>query len=90
MGNSIASAMAENQKALMKEMQAEQLSNMWDQMVRGQERMRRLQMSFMMAMTKERLNWLGGLYGAFTVGLTGYFIKNKKIPPMALAPLIVG
>jgi hypothetical protein len=52
--------------------------------------MRRLQMSFMMAMTKERLNWLGGLYGAFTVGLTGFYIKNKKIPPMAMAPLILG
>ena len=31
MGNSIAQAMAENQKAMMREMQEEQLEKMWNQ-----------------------------------------------------------
>eukprot|EP01080_Neovahlkampfia_damariscottae_P000351 gene351-6765_t len=90
MGNSIAQSMAENQKIVMREMQEEQLGKMWDQMVRGQERMRRLQMSMAIAMTKERLNWMGGVYGLFTCGLTIRVLKKQPVPPIVIVPMILG
>ena len=52
--------------------------------------MRRLQMSMMMAVTKERLNWMGGVYGLFTVGLTAQLLKKKPIPPIVIVPLVLG
>lgn len=58
MGNSIASAMVDKQKALQKEMQAEMLQNQ----LRGQERMKRMMIAQQMASTRERLWWMGGLF----------------------------
>ena len=57
--------------------------------IAGQERMMRAQISMKMAMMRELLYWIGGVYALGIAGLTIYSIKNRKFPKIAAAPLVL-
>lgn len=51
--------------------------------------MRRMQMSYTMAMTRERLYWMGGFYSFLAVAALGARRKLGAVPEAMKGPLVV-
>lgn len=85
-GQSISDAMAENQRKIMDE----QMKKQWEMQKRAQERMRRVQISFQMAVVQERFYWMATAYSGSLLGLTINFLKTKSFPKVAIPPLYIG
>jgi len=88
MGNYVTTPLIEKQKEVQKEMQKEMVEVQMKNMMLGQERMRRMMIAQQMALTRERLWWLGGIGGFATFGLAGYAARTRTFPTPAIVPLI--
>jgi len=90
MGNYIASSMAEKQKEVQKEMQKEMQEIQMVNMIRGQERMRRMMIVQQMAMTRERLWWIAAFGTVFTGAVFGYIrhVGWNNFPKPALLSVL--
>lgn len=86
-GSSIADRMVEKQKQTQLELQEVMMQKQWKNNLKGQERMRRTMIAQQMAMARERLWWFAGFVGTLCLGIGGYAIKHKRVPPAAIAPL---
>jgi len=80
--------MVEKQRELQKEVQKDMSAIQLNNMILGQERMRRMMIAQQMAIARERLIWIGAFGGFLTLGLTGYTVRTKSFPAPAMVPLI--
>jgi len=85
MGNSIANSMAEKQKEMQKEMIKVQQQNM----LKSQERMRRMQIAAAMAMARDQVMWMTGAGGIALTGLGAYTLRVKAFPKVAIVPITI-
>eukprot|EP01118_Nematostelium_gracile_P003193 TRINITY_DN13633_c0_g1_i1.p1 TRINITY_DN13633_c0_g1~~TRINITY_DN13633_c0_g1_i1.p1 ORF type:complete len:133 (+),score=33.66 TRINITY_DN13633_c0_g1_i1:24-422(+) len=85
--SSIADTMVEKQRALQKEMQKEMAEVQARNMRLNQEKMARMMVVQNMALTRERLNWMGGFGILATLAALGHSIKTKHASPLTV-PLV--
>lgn len=88
MGNSIAASIAEQQKKVQKEMQQEMGKMQLENMIKGQERQRKMMMAQQIAITRERLYWFVGFgtfatTGAIVGAMRGHSSSTAVIPLIA-------
>ncbi|KAL6057372.1 hypothetical protein QOT17_015519 [Balamuthia mandrillaris] len=83
LANSVAEKMGEKQREMQQEMAAKQLANM----LKGQEEMRKKMLAQQIAITRERLWWLGGVWAAFTtLGCVATLKKGFGATKVGLIP----
>ena len=77
-------------KDAQREMQAEMQEKQLHMMIKTQERMKRMQVAQMLAVSRERFYWLGSVYGLLLAGATAFAARNKHFPRALGVPIIVG
>ncbi|KAL9654825.1 hypothetical protein ABK040_008618 [Willaertia magna] len=79
-GSSVANTMVEKQKEAQAEMQEKMVKKQQENMIKGQERMKRMQIVTQVAIARERFWWFAGFDSLLTLGLVGATVKKKAHP----------
>jgi hypothetical protein len=88
MGNTIAKAITEQTRKIQEEMQEKMAKMQMENMIRGQERQRRMMIAQQIAVSRELFWWFAAFYSTACLGLITAAIKRKKIPPVVLIPFV--
>eukprot|EP01122_Echinamoeba_exundans_P005595 TRINITY_DN15747_c0_g1_i1.p1 TRINITY_DN15747_c0_g1~~TRINITY_DN15747_c0_g1_i1.p1 ORF type:complete len:158 (-),score=24.13 TRINITY_DN15747_c0_g1_i1:42-458(-) len=86
MGAQFSQTFADKQR----EVQAEMMQKQTENMLRTQERMRRMMVAQQLAVARERFYWIGGTYATALTAFSAFVVKNKRVPPAAAIPLFIG